>query len=378
MSSIERFSRKIEENKAKKEYEEKLKAEAVPPSLLEIFQDPQLSELLTLSLKADGKLELAQKIIERKTLDPKDFETLDAYRKIVKEAEEASKEILNNLTPERIERIASASEEFRRLVGILGVEGVIKFLGVYLARLYVIDPTKFGDLENKITKIREAEEKLQQIDNELKKACEKYGITPEELEELYEQLEKLRTQGADEKQIEEEIKAFVKKKLGRLKGLLDFREKLSKEGIEALKKIEEIDKILTEINTNLTEILEPIAVVFFAESEEYQDPKYLEYKRILSEALTEALYTGVIEEPGAMSFREARFSEEELNRAWEEFLTKKGVTNWNELGPEARDSYKQDFLPWFGERFMNRRRLKKGSVIMDILIGMVDRWIQTK
>jgi len=94
------------------------------------LQDEELSELLNLSLEREGQNDLRNRIMTGGVLKEDDFKTLEKYRKEVKAAVDASKEILNKLTPETIKIIADQSPEFNQLVGTVGVQNVKKFFRI--------------------------------------------------------------------------------------------------------------------------------------------------------------------------------------------------------------------------------------------------------
>ena len=204
--------------------------------------------------------------------------------------------------------------------------------------------------------IEKAEVQLQQIDNELIEACRRYGISQSEIEMLYEQ-------GANEDQIRD----FVKGKLGFFGAIRDkwTRGKYSEERINALKRIEEINNAIDEIHKNLGEIGKMIANVTF------KTDKGLKF---LNEALR-----GNIEKPGAASFIEARYSEEELRQAWDNYKANLRDENgqpveWDKINdPVKKQFYKDQFMA----QLKKKKGFREGSGIMAILFDMINQWVQT-
>jgi len=282
-----------------------------PPSVTEILANPTYSELLNLALEKARKTDLREKILKRGTLKDQDFKALESYRQLIKESTEHSREITQRLTPETIKIIAGASPEFNKLVAQLGIDNVKDFLEAYLARLYVIDKTKFDDLADKIKGIKEAEQELQNIDNSLREACRKYGISESELAQIYER-------GGGE----EDIKNLVYKRLSGLEKIWNFLKggEYAEERIKKLNRINEVESKINEIHAYLAEVGKMVADAVFGTQE----------GRVF---LSKALYGEIEKLGGGISFKEAFYSEEDLEREWEKYLV--------EAGEKARKDYKK-------------------------------------
>jgi transcriptional regulator of heat shock response len=226
---------------------------------------------------------------------------LESYRQLTKEATEYSREIIQRLTPETIKIIAGASPDFNNLVAQIGFNKVKDFLEAYLARLYVIDTNKFDDLANKIEAIKKAEQELQNIDNSLREACRKYGISESELAQIYER-------GGSEA----EIQTLVYKRLNILQKVWDKLTggNLAGERIKELKQIENIKSKIDEIHNYLIEVSQMIATAVF----ETQEGRTF---------LTKALH-GQIDKPdkGVSFIAAASFYSEDLEREWEKISTR--------------------------------------------------------
>jgi len=354
---VEGFRRRTEREKAE---EYKQKPEAVPPSVAEILANPAYSELLSLALEKETdpqKQGLLRKILERKPLEDSDFQNLESYRQLIKEATEYSREIIQRLTPETIKIIAGASPDFNNLVAQIGFNKVKDFLEAYLARLYVIDTTKFDDLANKIEAIKKAEQELQNIDNSLREACRKYGISESELAQVY-------AQGGSET----EIRGLVYKRLNILQKVWDKLSGggLTKGKIEELNKVQEIESEIQKLHENLVEVGKMIADAVFGTQEGRT-------------FLTKALY-GQIEKIGeGISLKEAVYSEEDLKREWEEYqreVTKKGgAFHGKDLSqPTVRKQLRNEFVKHLRQKKFGN---KMGGVI-DVLMGMVANWLANK
>jgi hypothetical protein len=354
---VEGFRRWIERQKAE-QYEQK--PEAVPPSVAEILADPAYSELLSLALEKETdpqKQGLLRKILERKTLEDSDFQNLESYRQLIKEAKEYSREIIQELTPETIKIIAGASPDFNNLVAQIGFNKVKDFLEPYLARLYVIDKTKFDDLANKIEAIKKAEQELQNIDNSLKEACRKYGISESELAQIYER-------GGNDKEIE----ALVYERLNLLERIQNVlrRGKLIGERVNELNKIGDIQEKIEAIHENLAEVGKMISDAVFG----IQEGRTF---------LTKALYGQIEKLGGGISFKEAVYSEEDLKREWEEYqreITKKGgAFHGKDLSqPTVRKQLRNEFVKHLRQKKFGN---KLGGII-DVLIDMVGNWVANK
>jgi hypothetical protein len=220
---VEGFRRGIESKKVE-EYEQR--PEAVPPSVAEILADPAYSELLSLALEKQGKDDLRRKILRREILEKQDFEDLESYRQLIKDAKEYSREITQRLTPKTIKIIAGASPAFNNLVAQIGINKVNEFLEAYLPRLYVINENKFRELAGKIDAIKKAEQELQNIDNSLKEACRKYGISESELAQIYERIggeqgTQEGEQGQEIRRGDKEIRELLYKRLNILQKVWD-------------------------------------------------------------------------------------------------------------------------------------------------------------
>jgi hypothetical protein len=351
---IEGFRRGIERKKAE-EYEQK--PEAVPPSVAEILANPTYFELLNLALEKQGKDDLGRKILTRETLAEQDFKDLESYRQLIKEATEYSREIIQRLTPETIKIIAGASPEFNKLVAQIGINKVTEFLEAYLARLYVIDKTKFDDLANKIEAIKRAEQELQNIDNSLREACRKYGINESELAQVYER-------GGSEA----EIRDLVYKRLNLLQRIWNVLKggEYAQRRINELNKVTEIESKIKELHERLAEVGTMIADAVFGTQEGRT-------------FLTKALYGQIEKLGGGISFKEAVYSEEDLEREWEEYqreVTKEGgAFHGKDLNePTVRQQLRNEF-----KLYLRRKKFgnKMGGVI-DVLIGMVANWVANK
>jgi hypothetical protein len=351
---VEGFRRGIERKKAE-EYEQR--PEAVPPSVAEILANPTYSELLNLALEKQGKDDLRRKILTRETLAEQDFEDLESYRQLIKEATEYSREITQRLTPETIKIIAGASPEFNNLVAQIGINNVKDFLEAYLARLYVIDKTKFDDLANKIEAIKRAEQELQNIDNSLREACRKYGINESELAQIYER-------GGSEA----EIRYLVYKRLNLLERIWNILKggEYAERRINELNKVTEIESKIKELHERLAEVGKMIADAVFGTEE----------GRIF---LTKALYGQIEKLGGGISFKEAVYSEEDLEREWEEYVrevTKEGGAFYgkNRNNPAVKQGLRNGFMSYLRrKRFGN----KMGGII-EVLIGMFGNWVASK
>jgi hypothetical protein len=351
---IEGFRRGIERQKAE---QYKQKPEAVPPSVAEILANPTYSELLNLALEKQGKDDLRRKILTRETLAEQDFEDLESYRQLIKEATEYSREIIQRLTPETIKIIAGASPEFNNLVAQIGINKVTEFLEAYLARLYVIDKTKFDDLADKIKAIKEAEQKLQDIDNSLREACRKYGISESELAQVY-------AQGGRY----EDIQTLVYKRLNLLQRIWNILKggEYAQRRINELNKVTDIEKEINTLHENLAEVGKMIADVVFGTQEGRT-------------FLTKALYGQIEKLGGGISFKEAVYSEEDLEREWEEYKREVVKEGGAFHGKELEDQNVKAQLR--GEFVKHLRRKKFGNKmggVIDVLIGMVANWAANK
>jgi hypothetical protein len=358
---IEGFRREIERKKAE-EYEQK--REAVPPSVEEILSNPTYSELLNLALERDpSKKGLRDKILRGETLENEDFENLESYRQLIKDATYYSREIIERLTPDTIKMIANASPEFNKLVAQIGIDKVKEFLEAYLAKLYVIDKmgntNKFKDLANKINAIKKAEQELQDIDNSLREACRKYGISESELAQIYKG-------GGGEKDIEN----LVYKRLSGLEKIWNFLKggKDAEERIKELNRIDEVRSKTDEIHAYLIEVGKMIANAIFGTQEGRT-------------FLSKALYGRIEELGGGISFQEAVYSKEDLEREWEEYLVEAGEkarkdykNKWSTLDQATKDSLRRGFM----EHLKQSRFAKKGGGVLDILMNMIQNWISTK
>jgi hypothetical protein len=357
---VEGFRRGIESKKVE-EYEQK--PEAVPPSVAEILANPAYSELLSLALEKQGKDDLRRKILTRETLAKQDFEDLESYRQLIKKATEYSQEITQRLTPETIKIIAGASPEFNNLVAQIGINNVREFLEAYLARLYVIDKNNFENLADKIKGIKEAEQKLQDIDNSLKEACRKYGISESELAQVYER-------GGNN----EEIKALVYERLNLLERIWNVLRggEYAQRRINELNKVTEIEGKIKELHERLAEVGKMIADAIFGTEE----------KEGIAEArvfLTKALYGQIEKLGGGISFKEAVYSEEDLKRGWEEYVgevTKEGGAFY---GKDLEDqNIKAQLRDGFVKHLIQKKFGNKRGGVIDVLMGMVANWVATK
>jgi hypothetical protein len=373
---VEGFRRGIESKKVE-EYEQR--PEAVPPSVAEILADPAYSELLSLALEKQGKDDLRRKILRREILEKQDFEDLESYRQLIKNAKEYSREITQRLTPETIKIIAGASPEFNNLVAQIGINKINEFLEAYLPRLYVIDKNNFENLYDKIKDIKRAEQELQNIDNSLKEACRKYGISESELAQIYERIgsEQGTQEGEQGQEIQrgnKEIHELLYKRLNILQKVWDKLSGggLTKEKIEELNKVKEIEGKIKEIHERLAEVGKMIADTIFGTEE----------KEGIAEArvfLTKALYSQIEKLGGGISFKEAVYSEEDLKREWEEYqreVTKEGgaFDGKDRNDPVVKQELRNGFMSYLRrKRFGN----KMGGVI-DVLMGMVANWLATK
>jgi hypothetical protein len=357
---VEGFRKGIESKKVE-EYEQR--PEAVPPSVAEILADPAYSELLSLALEKQGKDDLRRKILRREILEKQDFEDLESYRQLIKDAKEYSREITQRLTPATIKIIAGASPEFNNLVAQIGINKINEFLEAYLPRLYVINENKFRKLAGKIEAIKQAEQELQNIDNSLKEACRKYGISESELAQVYER-------GGNN----EEIKALVYERLNLLERIQNLLRggKLIGERANELNKIGNIQQKIEAIHNNLAEVGKIIADAIFGTEEE----EGIAEARVF---LTKALYGQIEKLGGGISFKEAVYSEEDLKREWEEYqreVTKEGgaFDGKDKDDPVVKQELRNGFMSYLRQkRFKNKR----GGVI-DVLMGMVANWLATK
>lgn len=351
---VEGFRRGIERKKAE-EYEQK--PEAVPPSVAEILANPTYSELLNLALEKQQKDDLRRKILTRETLEEQDFQNLESYRQLIKEATEYSREITQRLTPETIKIIAGASPEFNNLVAQIGINKVKEFLEAYLARLYVIDKTNFDDLADKIKGIKEAEQKLRDIDNSLREACRKYGIDESKLAQIY-------AQGGRY----EDIQTLVYKRLNLLQRIWNALKggEYAQRRINELNKVTEIESKIKELHERVAEVGTMIATAVFSTQEGRT-------------FLTKALYGQIEKLGGGISFKEAVYSEEDLEREWEEYqreVTKEGGAFH---GKDLNESTVRQQLRNEFKLYLRRKKFgnKMGGVI-DVLIGMVGNWVANK
>lgn len=227
----------------------------------------------------------------------------------------------------------------------------------YLARLYVIDKNNFENLADKIKGIKEAEQKLQDIDNSLKEACRKYGISESELAQIYER------GGSDA-----EIRYLVYKRLNILQKVWDKLTggNLTGGRIKELNQIEIIKSKIDEIHNYLIEVSQMIATAVF----ETQEGRTF---------LTKALYGQIERLGGGISFKEAVYSEEDLEREWKEYqreVTKEGGAFY---GKDLNDeNIKQQLRKGFVEHLRQKRFQNKMGGIIDVLIGMVGNWVANK
>lgn len=377
--------RRKREKKKVEAYEQS--PEAVPPTTQEILNNPHLSELLNLILERDkndtqnlqdireAAERLQTKLLEltsgeKVELTKDDFEIIDSYRQEIKNIEDKTKEVLDLLTPERIKIIAGSSQDFRRLVGQIGIENTKKFLEVYLSRLMIVDKKGFSELENKLKAIESAEEKLEKINNQLKDLAKKYNIHEKELEEA------LAIENEDE--AKGALKEVIKRNLstlGRIRNWLS-KGKFVEERLEKLTKMEltsqpsqisqtieiikYIDEQLEEIDIQLQEIGNMIANAVFATEKG---------RGWLAETLAAQKE---ISKPSEMSFVEAGrlLREDELRRGFEIFLgeelseaEKRG--GWDSLGSKRKNELKRKYLDKIREG-------RRGGII-DILFKMLDQ-----
>ncbi|GEM_PF-1875620 len=353
---VERF-RRAQEQKKGGEYEQS--PEAVPPSLAEILKDPKLSELLNLALEKDNKQKLIEKLLKREAFSENELEELNNYRILLKEAIDKSQEVLSLLTPETIKIIVGSSNKFKKLVGTLGIENTKKLLEVYLSRLYIVGKDRFDSLAEKIQQIKEAERQLSNIDEQLKEACRRYGISEPELGRLYERIAKGEVK-------EDEITNLVKRRLNILQKIWDFLQggTYSQKRVDELNKITEVQTHLNTIYDNLKEVGEMIANVIYTTNGGI-------------DILNKALWDEFKPLGQGLSFKEAFYSPEELEEEWSEFLQEQKVTNWEQLEEERKNELKSGFKSRMRNKLGNKFGNKFGGVL-DALINMVAGWADSK
>jgi len=231
-------------------------------------------------------------------------------------------------------------------------------LEAYLARLYVIDKNNFENLADKIKGIKEAEQKLQDIDNSLKEACRKYGIDESKLAQIYKR-------GGSEA----EIRDLVYKRLNILQKVWDKLTggNLTEERIKELNQIENIKSKIDEIHNYLIEVSQMIATAVFGTQEGRT-------------FLTKALYGQIEKLGGGISFKEAVYSEEDLEREWEEYyqrevVKKEGAFYGKNLNNKA---VKQQLRNEFVKHLRQKKFGNKMGGVIDVLIGMVANWVAAK
>ncbi len=365
---VEGFRRGIESKKVE-EYEQR--PEAVPPSVAEILADPKYSELLILALekKTDPQKQgLLRKILERKPLEDSDFQNLESYRQLIKEATKYSREIIQELTSDTIKIIANASPQFNKLVAQIGINKVKEFLEAYLARLYVINKDQFkiedpssaaiSTLADKIKSIKEAEKELQKIDNSLREACRKYGISESELAQIYER-------GGSTA----EIQTLVYERLNLLERIQNLLRggKLIEERVNELNKIKDIQQEIEAIHKNLAEVGTMIANVVFSTQEGRT-------------FLTKALHDQIEKADKGVSFiSAASFYSEDLEREWEKYQREATGEGGAFHGKNSEDqNVKAQLRGEFVKHLRQKKFGNKMGGVIDVLMGMVENWLATK
>ncbi|GIW66400.1 MAG: hypothetical protein KatS3mg095_0298 [Candidatus Parcubacteria bacterium] len=323
-------------------------AEATPPSVIEILNNPIHSEMLFTLLENNDRDDLKKKLINRETLEEADFETLNEYRKTIKEALDRSNEIMSLLKGDReIYLCGSLSEHFSKLIGNIGPDKVRDFLGNYLPLIYVENPEKFKELGDRIKSIQEIEKNIDDINSKIESFARDHNIPQEVIDKFYE------LSATNRGEAMEFLKNSIRQNLslvGKVRNWLGERgmvggRQFVKEYVGKIDQIETIEEEYKNIDSMLKEVAETIGKSIFESSKG-------------RELLSKVIYEQRIAKPN-FSFREAgdlvkRYSEGGFEDDWRGFLEQEQVENWDELGDEEREKLKNKFRAQNRERFRNR------------------------
>ncbi|MGC8981530.1 MAG: hypothetical protein ACP5JU_01095 [Minisyncoccia bacterium] len=365
---IERYRKAYTEKKLE---EAKAKQPETPeaPSVKDILNDRELSELLNLCLENEGKNELREKILNKSQLTEKEFEDLEGYRVKIKEVVDASNTILKILTPENIKIITYNSSEFGKIVGQLGLDGTKEFLDQYLKRLYILDYNGFEKLKKEVDEINKAQQNLTEIDKELKEKCEKYGISESELEKVFIRGEDLEELVGEHLTIIERIKNWW------------GGGKLVEGRAKELNQIENIKKELGKIDEALENMGEVIGDFVFSNEAALQYLSNELFDKSREEKTISFKEAANMMKPENLEEEWKKFLEEE----WEEFLEqeikKRDLTgeqiNEGSTRKEIEDAFNQQKSK-LRDKFINEKFKGPRVGIFDIIITMVEKWLQNK
>lgn len=354
---VERPLDKLRKQKEAEAVEKYKETTGTPPNVQEILSNENLSNLLFIYLDQKGQKKLIEQLLKRETLDENEFKTLEEARVQIKEAVDRTQEVLKILPKERIEYLAALSPDFAKIVGQIGPENTRKFLERYLAELYILEPTRFQDLKNKLDEIQRLEGEYQRLNDELIRLAEKYGIPIEQISEAY-------VKG----NLEEVIRSNLSI-IGKIRDWLGKGEFVKKR-LKEFPEITEIENTLGEIDKNLQEIGKMIAGAIF------------QTKRG-TELLSSALY-GFMGQEATISFQEAgemlkeSENEEKMNEMWQQYLQEQDIKE-EDLKGTKKKQIKDEFKDWYKNKKIKGRR---GSfleyIFNNILIKNIENFLAPK
>jgi tetrahydromethanopterin S-methyltransferase subunit G len=354
----------------KQEQEEKIseyrETRGTPPSVAEIYKDPNYSTYLITVLKREGQEEIAQKLIEKRDLEKSELEKIEEYRIEIKNAIDKSKKLIEVLKPKgRIETIASCSENFSQLVGMIGKEKVVYFLEKHFIEIYLEKGKEnFDKLEEQIETLVVNEKKFDKLYENLMEIARSYEVLPENVEEAL--LKSGQGQNQELREIILSNKGWLertKRNLFNLLGIDRMSQKEIREIQEKLQSIEKAEEYLKALNQASQQLGEMIGRAVF---ETEIGMRYLniyirgEEKSILS---------------GGTSFQKAgevlqEFSEESIKDEYTEFKESNGI----KYNRQLTDEHKSRFEAQIREKVKKR----SGGGLVGLVNYLFDKFINPK
>lgn len=333
--------RKIKEDEA---------AKAHPPekperSLSEILKNPKEGGLFGEMLEAEGKGDLAERLVTGK-LEPHDMAELENHRKGFVEKMESVREIIASLNEDSIKEFALHVPDLKDVVlKSVSLSELKSVFASQMEQLAFSDPTHFQDIADRMKTYSEIQERAEEWDKDVEEYLRQHGIASKDYSSI------LAIDDDDERlrKIEELTKRDIGGWMRRAwKGIgkdqfLDIQDQLSSMTRR------EYDSITRQIENAQQDVGEALALTL-AENKNLWDA----FNRVLAgENAREK------DQERLAGFAEARRwlpeSEEKVAEDWERF--KKEGQPWDRLNAREQQAKKDTFK----EKYLGKMRDRKGK-----------------
>jgi hypothetical protein len=148
-------------------------------TLKEIMKDDKQNALLGEMVEHDGDAtdkEMFARLVSDK-METSDIDALSKFRGKFAERMRDAESIQEELTPELAREIAENNPDLKKVMGLVGPEGIVSAVQETIKKMAVSDPETFKKISKQVEAVKRFREgDLKKLDDDIKEKCKKEGI----------------------------------------------------------------------------------------------------------------------------------------------------------------------------------------------------------